>query len=398
MKTATPTGNLWPTQRRAVLALDLHRPSSAAYAAVSRACKHTSNNRVLHRRANWALRASQGPSGPSSEQPAPADAPRASEPETLTTRAAKLAAEVVASPVFYLVAGLLAIKLVASTGEDGATIFIFAALPITALTALSKSSVGKQVQEQLEAKLPELQAAAEKTRAAHAEARARSQWYGPSRPRLPGPLGTAEHLTGTIAGDAGFDPLGLSKEQASFAKYQEAELLHARWAMLGVVGCLVPEVLAMRGVDLGEPVWWKVGASKLNSDLTLNWGGIEGFRIAGKQGIGLIAACQAVLMGGPEYARYVGIRSLEPVGVFLPGDQNYPGGGPFDPLNYAADADGFVEQAVKEVKNGRLAMLAMLGFFVQAAVTRVGPVQNVLDFAADPAHNNIFWNLAHLHL
>lgn len=42
--------------------------------------------------------------------------------------------------------------------------------------------------------------------------------------------------------------------------------------------------------------------------------------------------------------RYVGIRSLEPVGVFLPGDQNYPGGGPFDPLNYAADADGFVEQ------------------------------------------------------
>ncbi len=46
----------------------------------------------------------------------------------------------------------------------------------------------------------------------------------------------------------------------------------------------------------------------------------------------------------PASCRYVGIRSLEPVGVFLPGDQNYPGGGPFDPLNYAADADGFVEQ------------------------------------------------------
>lgn len=52
----------------------------------------------------------------------------------------------------------------------------------------------------------------------------------------------------------------------------------------------------------------QVGASKLNSDLTLNWGGIEGFRIAGKQGIGLIAACQAVLMGGPEYARWVRVR------------------------------------------------------------------------------------------
>ena len=55
-------------------------------------------------------------------------------------------------------------------------------------------------------------------------------------------------------------------------------------------------------------------------------GGIEGFRIAGKQGIGIIAACQVALMGGPEYARQVGIRSLEPVGVFLPGTQNYPGG------------------------------------------------------------------------
>lgn len=36
----------------------------------------------------------------------------------------------------------------------------------------------------------------------------------------------------------------------------------------------------------------QVGAAKLSSDLTLNWGGIEGFRIAGKQGIGIIAACQ----------------------------------------------------------------------------------------------------------
>lgn len=42
----------------------------------------------------------------------------------------------------------------------------------------------------------------------------------------------------------------------------------------------------------------QVGAAKLNSDLTLNWGGIEGFRIAGKQGIGIIAACQARGRGG----------------------------------------------------------------------------------------------------
>lgn len=45
------------------------------------------------------------------------------------------------------------------------------------------------------------------------------------------------------------------------ARYREAELLHARWAMLAVPGVLLPEVLAMNGVDLGEPVWWKVGCS-----------------------------------------------------------------------------------------------------------------------------------------
>lgn len=87
--------------------------------------------------------------------------------------------------------------------------------------------------------------------------------------------------------------------------------------------------------------------------------------------------------------RYVGIKSLEPVGVFLPGEQTYPGGGPFDPLGYAKDPDNYVDQAVKEIKNGRIAMVAMLGYFVQAAVTGKGPVENWLDFCANPATNNI---------
>ena len=40
---------------------------------------------------------------------------------------------------------------------------------------------------------------------------------------------------------------------------------------------------------------------------------------------------QALLMFGPEYARACGIAALEPLGVFLPGDKNYPGGNLFTP-------------------------------------------------------------------
>ena len=45
-------------------------------------------------------------------------------------------------------------------------------------------------------------------------------------------------------------------------RYREAELIHARWAMVGTVGCLIPELCAKYlGTQLAEPVWWKAGSS-----------------------------------------------------------------------------------------------------------------------------------------
>ena len=190
-------------------------------------------------------------------------------------------------------------------------------------------------------------------------------------------------LDGSLPGDYGFDPLKLGTEPDQLKWFAQAELLHARFAMLGCLGILVPEAASKLGVDWpGANVDWVEAATfQYDADSKVYF------------------VIQLFLMHWVEIRRYQDMEKAGSVNqdpIFkkykLPED-NKPGypGGIFDPFGWTTRKNGpsLEELQLKEIKNGRLAMMGFLGFWLQYNVQGKGPITCWGDHLANPFVNNI---------
>merc|ERR1712124_101328 len=212
-------------------------------------------------------------------------------------------------------------------------------------------------------------------------------------------------LDGSLPGDRGFDPLGLSKpveylqfdldqldqnqavnkaggvvgsfettvdevstqslqpysEVFGLQRFRECELIHGRWAMLATAGIIVAEsATGISWVDAGKVEL--DGARYLQFDLPFS--------------ISQLCWIEALAVGGAELYRN---------GELDPEKRIYPGGA-FDPLGLAtvgkADSNQISRLREAEIKHGRLAMVSFFGFGVQALAVGEGAMGSLAKFSS----------------
>lgn len=173
-------------------------------------------------------------------------------------------------------------------------------------------------------------------------------------------------LDGSMAGDVGFDPLGLSNiDDVGIDLYwlREAEVKHARVAMLAVLGIVQVEIF-------GPAPGCEMATDKCQMDAFWQIWGAHPQYIA----FALIMIMIIEMISG--IAATQGRQS----GERAPGDFG------LDPLGFSkGDPAAFARLQAQEIANGRLAMWAAAGLLVQGCSTHNGGIENLMQSLSDNA-------------
>ncbi|CAM9198829.1 unnamed protein product [Discosporangium mesarthrocarpum] len=172
-----------------------------------------------------------------------------------------------------------------------------------------------------------------------------------SLPMLPRP----PLLDGSMAGDVGFDPLGLSESQGvgvDLYWLREAELKHGRVAMLAVTGTLwCDQVGSLPGFPSGTnqvELFWQVFAEKPQ-----------------------YIAAGIIFIGIAELISGVATTTGRETGERAPGDFG------IDPLKLSEKPESFKRMQTQEIKHCRLAMWAAAGQLLQGVTTHASAMDNL---------------------
>lgn len=156
--------------------------------------------------------------------------------------------------------------------------------------------------------------------------------------------------------DAGgvWDPLGLSNtDAATLGKYRAAELKHGRVAMAAVLGTLVQSYYHLPDEVFNNPR--------------------------------PLAALTQIYEQRPEaiWQIFLALGALE-ITAFKQEEDRAPGDLNFGQSFKPTDEGEFAALQLKELKNGRLAMLAIAGQLIQETLTGQGPIEQLVEGHISP--------------
>ena len=172
-------------------------------------------------------------------------------------------------------------------------------------------------------------------------------------------------LPGATAPFGDFDPLGLAPEDLTEMKrFREAEVTHGRVAMTAVLGFLVAESFhPLFGGNIGGPAIFHLTEVRKVAPLFFEL-------LAGTIATAEIYRSLVGWVPPPQVKKYFG-GELK--------DSYYPGDIGFDPLGLKPSSpEEFVTMQNRELNNGRLAMLAAMGFIVQERINETPILENLM--------------------